>query len=218
MIELIRQKYGLDQPIHVQYLKWLGNLAKGDLGESFRYRRPVTSLIRERVPYTLQLAVLALLFDALIRDRARHPLGGQTVFPCRQNGDPGFAHHLFDTRILARTDAGAGVLRESRLVSNVSNALARLRVIVVVRQDSRSPLASRTSRLRARGRISGGNCALHAQSPARGTERGIRVRGAGAGAEGANGDPQARAAQRADPDSYHLWTGIALPAGGRRAH
>jgi peptide/nickel transport system permease protein len=65
MIELIRQKYGLDQPIHVQYLKWLGNLATGDLGESFRYRRPVTSLILERVPYTLQLAVLALLFDAL---------------------------------------------------------------------------------------------------------------------------------------------------------
>ena len=65
VIELIRQKYGLDQPIHVQYVKWLGNLARGDLGESFRYRRPVTSLMWERVPYTLQLAVLALLFDAL---------------------------------------------------------------------------------------------------------------------------------------------------------
>jgi peptide/nickel transport system permease protein len=64
-IEMIRQKYGLDQPVHVQYLKWLGNLATGDLGESFRYRRPVMSLIGERVPYTLQLAVLALLFDAL---------------------------------------------------------------------------------------------------------------------------------------------------------
>ncbi len=65
VIELIRQKYGLDQPIHVQYVKWLGNLARGDLGESFRYRRPVTSLMWERVPYTLQLAALALLFDAL---------------------------------------------------------------------------------------------------------------------------------------------------------
>ncbi len=64
-IELIRQKYGLDKPIHVQYIKWLGNLARGDFGESFRYRRPVSSLIRERVPYTLQLAGLALLFDAL---------------------------------------------------------------------------------------------------------------------------------------------------------
>lgn len=65
-IALIRQKYGLDQPIHVQYVKWLGNLATGDLGESFRYRRPVASLIWERAPYTLQLAGLALLFDALL--------------------------------------------------------------------------------------------------------------------------------------------------------
>ena len=66
VLELLRQKYGLDQPIHVQFGKWLANLAQGDLGESFRYRRPVTSLIAERVPYTLQLAALALLFDALI--------------------------------------------------------------------------------------------------------------------------------------------------------
>ena len=65
VIELIRKKYGLDQPIHVQYVKWIGNLVKGDLGESFRYRRPVASLLAERIPYTLQLAGLALLFDAL---------------------------------------------------------------------------------------------------------------------------------------------------------
>lgn len=66
VIELIRKKYGLDQPLHVQYAKWIGNLLKGDLGESFRYRRPVTDLIAERIPYTLQLTVLALLLDALV--------------------------------------------------------------------------------------------------------------------------------------------------------
>jgi peptide/nickel transport system permease protein len=66
VIELLRQKYGLDQPIHVQFVKWISNVAQGDLGESFRYRRPVASLIAERVPYTLQLALLALLFDAVI--------------------------------------------------------------------------------------------------------------------------------------------------------
>jgi peptide/nickel transport system permease protein len=65
VIELIRQKYGLDQPVHVQYVKWLGNLVQGDLGESFRHRRPVAELIAERVPYTLQLSILALLFDAV---------------------------------------------------------------------------------------------------------------------------------------------------------
>lgn len=66
VIELLRKKYGLDQPLPVQYVKWIGNVARGDLGESFRYRRPVATLIAERVPYTLQLAALALLMDALI--------------------------------------------------------------------------------------------------------------------------------------------------------
>jgi peptide/nickel transport system permease protein len=66
VIELIRQKYGLDQPIQVQYVKWLGNLIQGDLGESFALGRPVTALIAEAIPYTLQLTVLALFFDALV--------------------------------------------------------------------------------------------------------------------------------------------------------
>lgn len=66
VIEAIRQKYGLDEPIHVQYARWLGNVARGDLGESFRHRRPVRDLLSEAIPYTLQLAVLALLLDALV--------------------------------------------------------------------------------------------------------------------------------------------------------
>ena len=66
LVELIRQKYGLDQPIHVQYLRWLQNFASGDFGESFRLKRPVRDLLGEAIPYTLQLTVLALLLDALI--------------------------------------------------------------------------------------------------------------------------------------------------------
>lgn len=65
LIELLRRRFGLDQPLHVQYVRWLRNVLQGDLGESFRYRRPVRTLIAERVPYTLQLTVLAILFDAL---------------------------------------------------------------------------------------------------------------------------------------------------------
>lgn len=64
-IAAFRLKYGLDDPIHVQYIKWLKNCVTGDLGESFRYHRPVTSLIAERIPFTIQLTFLALLFDAL---------------------------------------------------------------------------------------------------------------------------------------------------------
>lgn len=66
IIELLRIKYGLDQPIHIQYVRWLGNVLQGDFGESFRHRRPVGTLLAEAIPYTLQLTVLAVLFDALI--------------------------------------------------------------------------------------------------------------------------------------------------------
>lgn len=66
VVEMIRQKWGLDDPVHVQFLHWVENLAQGDLGRSFRYRRPVADLIWERIPYTLQLTVLALAVDALL--------------------------------------------------------------------------------------------------------------------------------------------------------
>jgi peptide/nickel transport system permease protein len=66
VIELLRIKYGLDQPIHVQYVTWIKNFAQGDLGESFRYRRPVRDLLVEALPYTLQLTFLAIILDALV--------------------------------------------------------------------------------------------------------------------------------------------------------
>jgi len=66
VIELLREKYGLDQPIHIQYVRWLGNVMHGDFGESFRHRSPVSDLLVEAVPYTLQLTVLAVLLDAFV--------------------------------------------------------------------------------------------------------------------------------------------------------
>lgn len=66
VIERIRERYGLDQPIHIQYVRWLKNLAKGELGESFRDRRPVRDMLLQAIPYTLQLTVLAVILDALI--------------------------------------------------------------------------------------------------------------------------------------------------------
>ena len=65
VIELLRKKYGLDKPLAVQYVMWMGKVVKGDFGESFRYRRPVLDLIAERIPYTLQLTVLSLLLSTL---------------------------------------------------------------------------------------------------------------------------------------------------------
>ncbi|MEM7553398.1 MAG: ABC transporter permease [Cyanobacteria bacterium P01_A01_bin.84] len=62
-IEEIRQKFGFDKPEWMQYLLWLKNiLTKGDFGESIRLKRSVASLMWERVPATLLLAVASLFF------------------------------------------------------------------------------------------------------------------------------------------------------------
>lgn len=54
-VEVIREKLGLNEPLHVQYLDWLGPAIQGDLGYSFRTNRPVTDEIIARVPATLLL-------------------------------------------------------------------------------------------------------------------------------------------------------------------
>src|SRR5688572_22620749 len=57
----IARVYGLDRPVHVQYLDWVGRLLRGDLGQSFFGATPVWDAILSRAPVTLTLAVGALL-------------------------------------------------------------------------------------------------------------------------------------------------------------
>jgi peptide/nickel transport system permease protein len=57
----IRAKYGLDQPVPVQYVNWLGHVVRGDFGTSTRTGLSVTSTIVDRLPVTLELAFLSLL-------------------------------------------------------------------------------------------------------------------------------------------------------------
>jgi peptide/nickel transport system permease protein len=59
-IEEIRHKYGLDDPVPVQYFRWLGLALRGDLGESIRTREPVRRVVAQKLPITLQLAGSAL--------------------------------------------------------------------------------------------------------------------------------------------------------------
>ena len=56
-----RRRWGLDQPIYIQYLKFLANLLVGDLGTSFRYSDPVITLIGERLPATIEFAIASML-------------------------------------------------------------------------------------------------------------------------------------------------------------
>jgi len=64
-IDRIRHQMGLDRPLPEQYLTFLVKACKGDLGESFRYKVPVTDLIKQRFPVTIKLATSAM-FVALV--------------------------------------------------------------------------------------------------------------------------------------------------------
>ncbi|GFE64069.1 ABC transporter permease [Litoreibacter roseus] len=66
VLEFLREKYRLNDPIPIQYLAWVGNALQGDLGTSFRTNQPVTELIAEKLPVTIQLAVMSLIFAVLI--------------------------------------------------------------------------------------------------------------------------------------------------------
>ena len=65
-LEEIREKYGLNDPIPVQYLRWLALAARGDLGESIRTRTSVAWTIAIKAPITLELACLSLLVAVTI--------------------------------------------------------------------------------------------------------------------------------------------------------
>lgn len=64
--DAFNERYGLNEPIHVQFLLYLGQLARGDLGESIRYGRPVAEILIERLPTTLELAVYSLIFASVL--------------------------------------------------------------------------------------------------------------------------------------------------------
>ena len=64
--EALRRELGFDQPLFVQYLRWLERVAHGDLGQSLRSKRPVLDIILERYPATVYLAGAALLLGILI--------------------------------------------------------------------------------------------------------------------------------------------------------
>jgi peptide/nickel transport system permease protein len=59
-VELIRSTYGLDRPLWIQFLDWLGRVAVGDLGDSYFFREPVAGLIAQRMPVTLTVGLVGL--------------------------------------------------------------------------------------------------------------------------------------------------------------
>lgn len=81
-IEALRARFGLDRPLPLQYVTWLGRVFQGDLGTAYRTGQPVLSLVAERAPATLFLALGAMAVIAVVGGfvgifsaiRPRHPL------------------------------------------------------------------------------------------------------------------------------------------------
>lgn len=65
-IELVRSRLGLDKPLHIQYIKWLINILKGNLGYSFVDFRPVTTILHERISATIWLMGCAIFLSLFI--------------------------------------------------------------------------------------------------------------------------------------------------------
>jgi ABC-type dipeptide/oligopeptide/nickel transport system permease component len=61
-----KERWGLDQPLYIQYLKFLKSAATGDFGKSFKYAEPVTRVIKTRLPATIELAIFAIIIATLL--------------------------------------------------------------------------------------------------------------------------------------------------------
>jgi peptide/nickel transport system permease protein len=66
VLEQIRRQYRLDQPVYVQYVYWISGVLTGNLGESMRLKEPVATLIAQKFPVTLQLALMAIVISLAI--------------------------------------------------------------------------------------------------------------------------------------------------------
>jgi len=65
-IEALRQKLGLNEPLYMQFFQYIGNLLQGNLGISYTYNEPIMSLIMDRFPNTVILAISALIIAVII--------------------------------------------------------------------------------------------------------------------------------------------------------
>lgn len=95
-VESIRKELGLDRPLPVQYIKYLGRLAQGDLGRSYKQKTEVNELILSRLPATLLLMVGTIFFELLIG----LPAG---IFSATRRGQPA------DNWIMTLSFAGVSV-------------------------------------------------------------------------------------------------------------
>ena len=103
-IDKLREKMGLNRPIHVQYSAWVWDLIKGDLGTSLWYKTPVIDDLKDRFPVTIQLATMALLMAFV----AAVPLG--IISAVKQDTKIDYASRIFALIGIAMPSFWLGIL------------------------------------------------------------------------------------------------------------
>ena len=66
LLDNLRRRYGLDRPVHVQYLKWFFNLLRGEFGHSFMLNKPVNRVIGERLALSIIISLCTLFFTYMM--------------------------------------------------------------------------------------------------------------------------------------------------------
>lgn len=64
--EALSHALGLDVPVHIQYIRWIGNVFRGDLGKSLWTRVPIVEEVKDRLPVTIELSIMSLMISILI--------------------------------------------------------------------------------------------------------------------------------------------------------
>ena len=123
--EQVRRSLGLDDPVPVQFARYLVQAAQGDFGISYQFRQPVSDLLAERMPATLELAICATLFAPGFGIL----MGVYSGAEARQRPRQALPDHLADRHLAAdlsdRHPADLPVLRDARLAARPSAAATR---------------------------------------------------------------------------------------------
>ena len=185
----IERELGLDKPIWIQYVDWLGQLAVGNLGKSYRYDVPAWEIIKPLIPVTIELAMLSLVISVLLGV----PTG--VVSAVRQDTRLDYALRVFSLAGLSMPSFWLGMV----IILGLVAWLGWIPPVTYVRSQ-REPAAPRRAvpAARAGRRLSlvRAHHAHHALVAARGAARGLRAHGVGEGPEPPRGDLAPRAEER----------------------
>ena len=103
-IDRLREKMGLNRPIHVQYSAWAWDLLKGDMGDSLWYKTPIIDDLKERFPVTIELALMALIMAFVVAV----PLG--IISAVKQDTKIDYASRIFALIGIAMPSFWIGIL------------------------------------------------------------------------------------------------------------